>query len=220
MSQLHWHRGLDVCTHDETIVCALPTLFTSESLTLNIVGNPPAAASMHVNTAAATPVGGDENPDNNTSEETLEFGDLALELTSPPTPIPLGNSFTIKVNVAATITNLGPAPATAVELQLDFPDVLGLPTSSCRSSGDGVTCQVPALAAGDSPLPHRPWPTSADLSAQWSQFTLQQSSCSIQRSSSRQCNASKHCSRWGRWHTLSPTSSAFLRSLPFSFNAC
>ena len=140
------------------VTCDLGNLDNGSIATVDITVIAPATPQTVTNTAVVSAAEPDPDSADNTSAEDTEVinpppTDLELSKTVNPDPVVAGNP----VTYVLTVNNLGPGPATQVELTDTLPAGVAYqsatPSSgSCSESGGIVTCDLGTIANGGSKI--------------------------------------------------------------------
>ena len=129
----------------------VPTLPAGASVTITVNGTVSQSASGPiVNTAAANPPSGtqDPNPANNTSTVSTSTGavaDLSITKTAPNAIVP-GQS----IAYTLVVTNFGPSAVTGASFADNVPSTITGVNASCVSAAGGATCPVTVSVTGNS----------------------------------------------------------------------
>ncbi|MDH3362377.1 MAG: DUF11 domain-containing protein, partial [Gammaproteobacteria bacterium] len=137
-----------------TVSCDLGDLSNGSSATIDITVTAPATPQTVTNTAVVSAAEPDSDSADNTSAEDTDVinpppADLELTQTDSPDPVVAGNSLTYVL----TVSNLGPGPATLVELTDTLPAGVTFQSAtpsigSCSESGGTVTCDLGTIGNG------------------------------------------------------------------------
>ena len=139
-----------------TVTCDLGSLANGSSATIDITVTAPPTPQTVTNTAVVSANEPDSDASDNTSLEDTDVinpppADLQLTKTASPAPVVAGDPLTYEL----TVSNLGPGPATLVELTDTLPAGVTYQSAtpsggSCSELGDVVTCDFGTIANGAS----------------------------------------------------------------------
>ncbi|MCO5316558.1 MAG: DUF11 domain-containing protein [Solirubrobacterales bacterium] len=136
-----------------TVVCAIGTLASGASTTINVTVKVDGDAHGQIeNTASVTSQQEDPNPDNNTDTETVDATGADLQVTKSvksPSVVKTGDTVVYEV----VVRNNGPSGATGVVLTDALPAGLTNVTTNnnaCTVSVPTINCALGNLASGDS----------------------------------------------------------------------
>ena len=138
------------------VTCDLGALANGGSATIDITVTAPPTPQTVTNTAVVSANEPDSDGSDNTSLEDTDVinpppADLQLTKTASPAPVVAGDPLTYEL----TVTNLGPGPATLVELTDTLPAGVTYQSAtpsggSCSQAGGVVTCDFGTIANGAS----------------------------------------------------------------------
>jgi uncharacterized repeat protein (TIGR01451 family) len=136
-----------------TVTCALGTLASGQSATVEIEIRPQAEGSLTNDASVSSDVFDPSSADNSATATTTvgAAADLSLAKTDSPDPAQVGQLLTYTL----TVENAGPSDATEVQLTDDLPagvtfEMATPSQGTCAESAGTVTCALGTIASGES----------------------------------------------------------------------
>jgi uncharacterized repeat protein (TIGR01451 family) len=149
--------GQGTCTNSPgQVACNLGTIASGATVSIAIAVTPNSATTI-ATTASATSAVTDPNAANNSVTvnssivSATSLADLAVTVVDTPDPAEVGSP----VTYTATVTNNGPNPATAAQLNATLPDGSSLVSATaaqgtCAANGTAIECALGSLTSGAS----------------------------------------------------------------------